>query len=306
MIVLIPAHQLNKEKYNSCIDRHEYPLIYGYSWYLDATNVDWSVLVYNDYELVWPIAHNSKWLLNYIYQPFGIQQLGIFGAQTIDVNVTRQFLQAATRHFQYFNVNFNYFNSLPNSIGSRYSFIENQTVFLQLNTSYESLYHSYSSNTIRNLKQFKKSGLEIRQLNNPSELISLFKNNQGEKFNHIKEGFYEVVERLMHEMLHKGIGQIRTIYGQYNELVAGIFFMNYKGRITLLFTAANEEGKSCQGMTGLIDDLILEYSNKNYLLDFEGSNHEGISRFYLGFGGYKEKYFTVKKQLPWPLNLVKR
>ena len=44
-------------------------------------------------------------------------------------------------------------------------------------------------------------------------------------------------------------------------------------------------------MTFLIDDYIKSNCNKNKVLDFEGSNLEGVKKFYSGFGSINKPYF---------------
>jgi hypothetical protein len=45
----------------------------------------------------------------------------------------------------------------------------------------------------------------------------------------------------------------------------------------------------------LVESILKIYQNKNYLLDFEGSELEGVARFYNGFGATNNPYFYYKK-----------
>jgi hypothetical protein len=48
----------------------------------------------------------------------------------------------------------------------------------------------------------------------------------------------------------------------------------------------------------LIDELIRQNAEKKIILDFEGSQIEGIARFYKGFGAENQPYFMVKRFRP--------
>jgi hypothetical protein len=57
----------------------------------------------------------------------------------------------------------------------------------------------------------------------------------------------------------------------------------------------------------LIDEFIKKYSEKNLILDFEGSNMEGIARFYQGFGATDCEYLSITfNHLPFPLKFFKK
>ena len=48
----------------------------------------------------------------------------------------------------------------------------------------------------------------------------------------------------------------------------------------------------------IINELIKENAGKDILLDFEGSQIEGIARFYKGFGAINQPYYVLKKFRP--------
>ncbi len=57
----------------------------------------------------------------------------------------------------------------------------------------------------------------------------------------------------------------------------------------------------------LIDEFIKDNSGTNLVLDFEGSNIEGVARFYSGFGSKPFNYTSIKlNKLFFPLNLLKK
>lgn len=59
-IQLLSQNQIDKTKWDICIDQAPNGLIYAYSWYLDTMAKNWDALVYNDYELVMPLTWKKK------------------------------------------------------------------------------------------------------------------------------------------------------------------------------------------------------------------------------------------------------
>ena len=82
-IKYVAQQQVDKNKWDACIERSSNGLIYGYSFYLDSMAKHWDALVLNDYEAVMPLTWNRKWGIKYLYQPPLTPQLGIFSATTI-------------------------------------------------------------------------------------------------------------------------------------------------------------------------------------------------------------------------------
>ena len=56
----------------------------------------------------------------------------------------------------------------------------------------------------------------------------------------------------------------------------------------------------------LVESVLKQYDNKEYILDFEGSEIEGVARFYKGFGAQDQPYYYYKKYNNRLLKIVKR
>ena len=70
---------IDKAKWDHCIDTAPNGLIYSYSFYLDTMAKHWDALIMNDYEAVMPLTWNKKYGVYYLYQPFLCASLGLFG-----------------------------------------------------------------------------------------------------------------------------------------------------------------------------------------------------------------------------------
>ena len=70
MIRYLKNHQIDRDKWDGCIQTSVQKSVYGCSWYLDVICSNWDALVEDDYVSVMPVTKNSKYLMNYIYPPF--------------------------------------------------------------------------------------------------------------------------------------------------------------------------------------------------------------------------------------------
>ena len=70
MIIYLQNHEIDYDRWDSCVSSSDNRLIYAFSWYLDLVCRDWDALVYNDYQAVFPLPKRRKWSIEYIYQPF--------------------------------------------------------------------------------------------------------------------------------------------------------------------------------------------------------------------------------------------
>src|SRR5687768_17286505 len=99
-IQYLEQKEIDKQKWDRCIDNAADGLIYGYSFYLDSMADDWCGLVLNDYEAVMPLPFRKKFGMRYVYQPAFIAQLGVFGGNG-NKDTYDAFLNAIPASFRY-------------------------------------------------------------------------------------------------------------------------------------------------------------------------------------------------------------
>nr|MBU9937149.1 hypothetical protein [Ferruginibacter sp.] len=92
--------QIDKPKWDACIDGAYNGLIYAYSFYLDSMAKHWDALVLNDYEAVMPLTWNKKYGIHYLYQPPFTACLGVFGKQ-LNAATVSDFLKSIPPKFRY-------------------------------------------------------------------------------------------------------------------------------------------------------------------------------------------------------------
>jgi hypothetical protein len=165
---------------------------------------------------------------------------------------------------------------------------------LDLICEYTDLVNGYQNNLQRNLKKAAQNKLTISKHVRPEEIISLFRANKGQQLTHLDSNQYAIIQRIAYESMNKGIGEIWGAYDEFNQLAAAILWVTSHQKSVFLFSALSETGKKLNAMPWLIDAFIKQNAGKALTLDFEGSNIEGLARFYSSFGAKKIIYQRYK------------
>lgn len=301
-IKYLEHNEIDKAKWDLCINQAINRLPYAFSWYLDVVSPNWHALVSDDYKFVFPLTWRNKMGFNYLYQPLFTQQLGIFSSLPVSFAVSNDFLNAIPSKFKLIEINLNSFNP---AAGNKFVASKRLNFEMDLSLSYEEIRKFYSDNQKRNINKAKKNELKINQPD-ISEVISLFKNDRGLKVERMKNESFELLRRLYSALKQKGISYIRGVSDGSQTICGGIFIQT-EYRIIFLFSGNTVIGKSSGAMSFLIDSVIQENSNKKIILDFEGSNDLGLARYYSSFGSIEHVYLHLKKNtLAFPVRLFKR
>ena len=258
---------------------------YAYSWYLDIVSPGWEALVTDDYEFIMPLPVKRKYKIPYLVQPVLTQQLGIFSKNEISDEIIQLFIKNIPYYSYELNMNERNFNTevtkLPNYV-------------LKLKDPYENIQQKYSKNTVRNIEKAQKNNVRIVDKIEIEEFISLF--------SQVNPNAIAVIKSTYRAILTTGTkNKMITISGAYNtkdELIAGICHFFTGKRIVCLLPVSNAEAKKTSAMFLLIDSLIRTFAETDRIVDFEGSQIEGIARFYRGFGAADQPYYLLKKFRP--------
>jgi hypothetical protein len=300
-IQYLTNRQIDKPKWDACIDNATNGLIYGYSFYLDHMTKHWDALVLNDYEAVMPLTWKSKYGINYLYQPFLTAQLGIFGKQITEEQV-RQFVESIPTSFRLIEINLNSGNVFTSLTGIP---IQRSNYVLNLNKTYQELYLAYRENSQRNIKKAIQLGSSVQKNFDVEKVIELAVQQMGNQGNEEIENINHF--RKLYKYLHSR--QMATTYGVFtaqNELLSScVFFFSHK-RAYYILVGNHPNSKTTGASHALIDTFIKDNSGKNMLLDFEGSDISSLAHFYSSFGATNEIYPALKiNRLPFYLRWLK-
>ncbi len=300
MIDYLLHSDIDKIKWDACIQKAFNGNIYALSWYLDVVHKDWDALVEDDYVRVMPLTGNKKYGIYYLHQPFFTQQLGIFSTEILNSSVINKFIAAIPEKFRFVQINLNIHNH-PQP--ENYQLIPNKSYLLDLISRYPKLSSHYATNTKRNLKKALSSGLTLVKGLEPGLLTDMFGQNKGQEVKHWRDMHYQRLNQLMFKAMFKAKGVIYGVYSEHNELCAGAFFLKDHHHLIFLFSASTPEARQNGAMTFLLDAVIKEYAETTLVLDFEGSNNPNLARFYRGFGSQEISYYRLEiNRFPFPIN----
>ncbi len=304
MIRFYKHEEIDKFKWDECIKNANNSLIYGYSWYLDIASPSWNAVILGDYHAVMPLPTVKK-IFTMAYQPFFTQQLGIFisAGYELQAGIT-EFFQTIPADYKYINVCLNE----KNDSGAKVNFElkRRNNYLLYLHQSYEQLFKGFSDHNRRNVNKSKKNDLTISDTTHES-VVKFYIENKGNDTAKVSIEDYDRLNKLLDEACKRGFVTCKQVKDETGNCVACAAFYIHQNRLIYQIGTSNDEGRDLRAMYFLFDRLISEYSEQNMVLDFEGSDIEGVGRFFSGFGALLVPYHRlIANRLPWPFNLLKK
>ena len=291
MIQFLQHDLIDKAKWDNSIERSINGNLYARSWYLDIVSPSWCALLEGDYENVMPLTTSAKIGIKYIMQPYFTQQLGLFFGSMLSEDCLVRFLEAIPTSFKYIDINLNSSNQVHNG----YDVSEMTNLELDMSQDYKVLFSNYQTNLQRNLKKAAQNGLRLAKGVKPQDIISLFRQNKGKELGHLGNEQYALIGRIADALISRNMGETWGAYSNQGELIAGILWAKSFQKGIFLFSALSNQGKNMNAMPWLIDLFIQEHAGKTMILDFEGSNDEGLARFYASFGSRRVIYYRYRR-----------
>ena len=301
-IKYLQHQEIDKEKWNACINQASNGLIYTCSFYLDHMTKDWHALVLNDYEAVMPITWRKKYGIYYLYQPFLTPQLGIFGKNVTEFLVEK-FLKSVPKHFKFWEINLNFQNLAATTKDYRVS--NGTDCVMSLKENYDAIRSQYRQNHKRSIKKAIDAGCKVQKHIPLEDMIGLSKDQLDQYTSYSSSDitqFKQLCEFLIKE-------QKAETYGVYleNKLLSSCIFFFHNNRAYYILAGNHPDSRTTGASHLLFDRFIEEYSEKDILLDFVGSDFEGIRSFYEGFGASCLHYPSLgKNKLPFMLRWLKK
>lgn len=303
-IKLIRNPDIDRQKWDDCIRSSAFGIAYAWSWYLDRISPGWHALVWGNYLYVMPLPNNQKYGFSYIFQPFFSQQLGVFSVLPTDPEIVNQFLHAIPEKFRLTDLKLNIGNR-PTS--KQFRLEKHTTHHLDLSVGIEKIRKNYTENTAKNIRKAVKSKISVTPIYDINQFIAFTETNLREKSPKVKPKHYAALQKLIGFSVYQQCGEIYGAFDDSNSLVAAAFFVTTNRKSIFLAASSNEKGTEERAMFRLIDTFIEKKAGNNLTLDFEGSDIQEVARFYKGFGGVPETYFSVhQNRLPALLRFLKK
>jgi hypothetical protein len=300
-IQYIPFKEIDKEKWDACIEESSNGLIYAYSWYLDTMSLHWDALVLGDYEAVMPLTWNKKFGVYYLHQPWFCASLGVFSRKKITGKTVEHFLNAVPYKFRYWDIYLNQHNLFSNDY---FPLTERTNYILPLNKAYETIAGGYRTNLKRNIKKAEAASLVVKKGIALKDILIPAKETM-QRISPISEEELQRFAKLFKKVIQHEHAETLGIYLKSELLAAAVFFHSHK-RWYYILVGNNPNGKTIGASHYLIDRFIHAHAGEDTILDFEGSDIRNLAFFYSSYGASEEKYPAIRlNKLPKLLKWLK-
>lgn len=275
-------------------------LWYAQSWVLDHMSPGWEALVDEDAGAIMPLTHRRKAGLAYLFQPYGLQQLGVFSERP-SPDSHAAFIRAAAARFRYIDICLNEGMERFEARGVTCEPWPNQV--LVANAPLAALCEGYAKGHRRNLRR-GGAGLRAGSMD-AAGFVRLFQATTGARFGVSAVKGLDQFGAVIAEGLQRGECRIDALHLD-GEPIAAACFSEWQGRSIWLKSANTAKGMEHRAMFRIASAWIERHAGSGMVLDFAGSATASVARFNAGFGAREETYFRLRwNRLPLPLRWIK-
>lgn len=293
-------------KWDRCIDEADNGLIYASSTYLDIMVGKWDALILNNYEAVMPLTWNRKYGLYYLYQPYFIPSLGVFGLKDQDVTLT-DFLMTIPKKFKYWHIKLNESNRFTaGEVNLQIDVRTGTNYLLSLNKPYQEITSGYKRLCKRMIKKAADSDVNVFREGKPGDAIEFYRELYKDNHKHISHGTYSRLITAATFFFEKKEAKTYLAKLPSGEVTAVYLVLVDKRFVYSLIGGSSEKGKDTGSFYLLTDAAIKDNSDTNRIFRFEGSDIRGVAFFDAKFGPEQIKYLQlISNKLPFPFSFFK-
>ena len=283
----IKNEEIDRAKWDNCIETAPNGRIYAMSWYLDIAADYWDALIVGDYEIVFPLPYQKKLGCRMLSQPPLSQQLGIFAKETLSEEIITTFLKAIPKKFLFGKLQLNADNKIQSSKEFPVEYRVN--IELDLRKSIEEIRKEYIRNNKRNINKANNNNINIKEGTDFDRIIQTYKLNLGDKRFNVHSSLYTMANKIFISLKER---KNLTIYDAFidDDFIAGIILSSFQNRTIALFSGCSEKGYQVAASPFLFDYAIGKASLNKEIFDFEGSNTKSVAFVFHGFGGKTVPY----------------
>jgi Leu/Phe-tRNA-protein transferase len=248
--------------------------VFSTSSYLDATAQNWCVLVDDDYSKGIALPYTDRLGVKMIYTPVFLRYLEFLNGEFSQSELN--LIQAS------FSIGELQVQSIDQSV-----FTEKKQ--FQLITSPAQF--QLNEQARRMIRKFDNSGLQWQETRDAEEIIALIEAELSAKVKSLNQSMNEL-KQLTQNLSQKGYLRSYIVRSE-EQIVGGIFFVEFNGRLLYLKSAFKEEAKKAGAMYAVLRSTIQSALEREMIFDFGGSNVENVRRFNMHFGASDVDYCSV-------------
>ncbi|MBN2633476.1 MAG: hypothetical protein JXR66_07975 [Bacteroidales bacterium] len=301
MISYLHHDEIDRERWDNCLNYLPRVRPYAFSWYLDIMAPGWEAMVDDDYDAIFPIPCSSKFGIRYIATPIFLQQLGAFSPDKNPYGVINDFFDYMPEFYRFIDL-----ATGQDIVSDDYRVTARSNYELDLSRPYEILRKNFTPHCVRNIEKAIKNSPAIDNDITPSELIALFRSNRGASIKGIKQRDYDRLEKLMSFCLINGRGRIIGVRSSGKQVIYGNFLVETSGRITMLFVVNTSVSRNKRTGYYVVNEIIRNYAETDTILDFAGSSLPPVASFMESFGSVKVPFYRIyRNRLPFFIRFLK-
>lgn len=283
VIKKISRKNLNLDKYSETLKNCTNYRLYAEVWFLDVmTDQKWECLVYGDYEVLMPIPLQYKFGIKFVLQPFYCQQLGVFYKHDISEKLFKEF-ENKLHSYRVRAYNFNEENTETYQPEGT----EGVNYIIDLNKTYDELSSKFRKDRRRDIRKNTDLGLKISNEFNPKIFLDIFK-TEYKTLSKISD--IHLIQKFITALVENKSLVTYTLHNTENEVIAISVFTKSINRIFLQFSVRNRTIEPKGSYAFMMSEIIRDFSEKQLILDFEGSSVKGIADFKISFGAERKTY----------------
>ena len=283
---------------NCCVNR---------SWYaksdvLDIVSPNWEALVDDVSGAIMPLTWRRKFGIDYLFQPYAIQQLGVFSSGPIEPSSSTAFLDSVPQRFRYVDI---WLNEHMGTLGIDGG-LQNVNQTLRPISSIESLRDTHGKSARPAVEEMVSRDTRGARDRVQSTFGELSARTTAGRTGWLRPIDRRIILALIAHAIESGEASIIGLRSQ-GSTIAAACFIDRDGRSVLLKSASTSAGTEHCAIFHIVDNWIAKNAGTDKVLDFAGSNHAGTRRFNEGFGGSTSLYLNVRRnRLPLWLKWMKR
>lgn len=302
MIRHVPRSELDNTWWDAQLERCSNRLWYACSWVLDVAAPGWEALIDDRSGAMMPLTWRRKFGMDYLFQPYGLQQLGVFSPAGLSNELCHAFLEAIPRRYRLVDICLN--DRMPLSTSGHVHPNTQQT--LALDRGIAALREGYSKGHRRNLRKAIPPEVRYSDRISAAQMLELFIATTARRHGGLSARDGGILAALMAGAIERAEGSI-VGYLQGDRLIAAACLIERFGRVILFKAGCTREGAAFNAMFHLGDRLIADRAGSGVVLDFAGSNTATVARFNEGFGAGRSVYFRLRRnELPCWMRIFKR
>jgi len=294
--ILLKHDDIDKSKWDECVNHSPNGLIYAESVYLDAMAPGWQGIIADDYSAVMPLCHRSKLGIPYLYQPAFCQQGGIFFKTGTIQDYEADFFQILKSHYRFAEINLNFSHENFADINP----LKKGNNYLRL-LSVKG-YPDYINVRLRRLRKFE---MKYRITGDFKNIITAYRLLYANRISSITRQDFDGFTRLCQKLHNEGRLIMREVWDvNEKKLLASCILLSGQGRIYNLINNLFPEGRPKLANYFLFQQIFEEFAESGKIFDFEGSDLKGVGYFYEKFSTgnqpfYKFRYNNLPGYIKW-------